>query len=138
MSDSVKKERKTLRSRCTKLINLVEQNIENLNVNKLKSHIITLDDYLIKLKSLDYLILDDIRADDSVSENDLEKLESECDDYYSELQSCKIFIEDYLKSLSNDTRMTPMSGITSAPSGHRIHLPNINLPEFHADENKIY
>ena len=141
MAEIAKKERTTLRRRVTRKISEVGPLLQNLDAAELQANLDILKNYEAELICLDGKILTKLREDVSVSEDVLEKLEDECDEYVMRIKVCINQIIVRLNSLScvagNVMGGSLQSGgrVDDQPR-NKIKLPNLVLPEFWADERK--
>ena len=139
MGDSEQNQRKTLRSRVTKKVNKLNSTMITLPIEELQADFDILRDFQVSLKELDDLILNKCRADSSVTTEQLEKMEDDCDDYSRKIKVCMNKINVQINSLRSGSIYGTgaiSAGTGSSPNRSKIKLPTLELPEFWADELK--
>ena len=144
MSEVTRKERTSLRRKVTKKVNDVKSNMQSLSVVELKADFDLLNEFQGNLKILDSKILGEQRGDSTVSQEELDDMEDECDDYLRKIKICLNQISVVLNAASMAaTASQGQLGLdlstgesARAPNRSRINLPKIQLPEYWADERK--
>ncbi len=134
MSDKVKKELTVVRCKCTKLTNVLTSTvIDGLDFNESEVNLFKLEDCMKRINDLDRLYFDECM--DSLSSNELIKIEVENDQYTDKLQLCISKVKSniaYLNSLNTSTS-GQQQGVAHSFMRTKLQLPNITLPIFSAD-----
>lgn len=136
--EGAKKERGTLRTRCTKLYNKLDTlYINSLDINELNAKQITIQRFLKRIVELDLIILDNLR--NTEEDNIIEEEEESCDDYVDKLNQCSSKVQNKIKELNNTSSLNPPNqplGTVHASNRTKLNLPILSLPKFHADPVK--
>ena len=88
MADSEKNQRKTLRNRVTRKVNKINNEMQNMPLDELEADLDILKEFQVDLRKLDDKILNVARADSSVTSDQVEHMEDECDDYIRKIKVC--------------------------------------------------
>jgi hypothetical protein len=141
---SLNSSRGILRTKCTKTIANVVQNIDSYTISDCKVKLETIEIYKSKLIELDEQILSsEIPEVSGKTPDQYCELEMECESYIHKLKSCAYDIKARMSCLELDNNYANpsfnYSGIKMEGhlgSKNKISLPSLQLPEFHADESR--
>ncbi len=136
--EAAKKERNTLRTRCTKLCQKLDTvYLASLDIDELNAKQTTVHKFLNRIVELDLLILDNLR---NTEEHDdiIENAEVICDDYEDKLNRCSSKIKNKINEINAEPTASVNQPIGAAHAVNRtkLNLPTLSLPKFHADASK--
>src|SRR5215469_2255973 len=138
--ENLKKNRKSIRRVCTTSINYLDSNILSLNKVELRAQVEILEAYYDKNSKLDEEIKSLLLQDESVSENEIDKFEDECNKYYLKIKICQNQLKERIEILCRENGGRSggdnVGTAVNAQGRNRLNLPNLDLPEFFADQSK--
>jgi len=144
--EALKKLRASLRRKITRIVNVRrEGDVDEVDLAELEADVQLLVDYELRLREVDSQIMDLLRNDDDVSQENLDGVEDEIDLVARRLKICLngIHIAINARKLQDNIPIGQNFDQEGNPyqsnrnnNRPKIELPKINLPEFWADDNK--
>ncbi len=135
---AAKIDRKTLRTRSTKLVNkLTPAYLDGLDINELNTNQFKIQKFLDSLFDLDKILNDELKNTNADEEVFLDSDEL-CQDYEDKLRNCYSAVVNKIKDISDRTQsnISQPIGSVHVPNRAKLMLPNLILPKFYADPLK--